>query len=268
MAQGEGMAMGMTGKRRATGALAGALLGLALAASPAAAQPAARDADSWTVTLSPYLWFSGLGGTVAGPSRGETFSADFGDIFQAMKFAFMGMGEARRGNLSLVLDTMYLNLQQGVPAPGGGDFSAATARTQSAEFSLIALYTVLDRPAGRIELGGGLRAWWFQTDLRLDTGRLPGRTQTSVTSWADPVISARGVARLTDRLAFTAYADVGGFGAGSQLTWQAFATFDYRITDRLTASAGFRWIHIDYEKGRTNISLDMAGPIIGTTFRF
>jgi hypothetical protein len=264
--------MGSTAKRTAKTAWAGVVAALALASppasAPASAQSALRDADGWTVTLSPYLWFSGLGGTVEAPSGGESFSADFGDIFQAMKFAFMGMGEARRGNLSLIVDTMYLNLQQGVPAPGVGDFSAATARTQSAEFSLIGLYTVLDRPAGRIELGGGIRAWWFQTDLRLDAGRLPGRTQTSTTSWADPVISVRGVARLTDRLAFTAYADVGGFGAGSQLTWQAFATFDYRITDRLTASAGFRWIHIDYEKGLTNISLDMAGPIIGTTFRF
>ncbi|MBR0670760.1 hypothetical protein [Neoroseomonas soli] len=81
--------------------------------------------------MSPYVWFSGLGGEVRGPHRAETFSADFGDIFDTMKFSFMGLAEARRGNFSLVTDIMYLNLEQGVPVPGFGAYSGGSARTQS-----------------------------------------------------------------------------------------------------------------------------------------
>ncbi len=260
----------MTSKFRCgtAGAAAGALGALALMASPAAAQAPAASPDAWAFTVSPYVWFSGLGGEVTAPHGGESFSADFGDIFGTMKFSFMGLAEARRGNFSLVTDLMYLNLQQGVPVPGHGAYSGGSARTQSAEISAIGLYTVLDGSAGRIELGGGIRGWWFDTELRLDPGLLPGRTQSSSTSWVDPVIGVRGVLRLSDQLALTAYGDVGGFGVGSQFTWQAFATLDYRITDNITASAGFRWIHIDYDKGSSNISLDMAGPIIGASLRF
>jgi hypothetical protein len=251
-------------RQAAIGAFAGAL---AVLATPAAAQEPPPDA--WSFTLSPYVWFSGLGGEVTGPDGGsETFSADFGDIFGTMKFAAMGLAEARRDRFSLVIDTMYLNLQQGVPVPGLGAYGGASARTRSAEVSLVGLYTVLDGSAGRIELGGGLRGWWFDTELTLDPGRLPGRSVGSTTSWVDPVLSARGVLRLGDSLAITAYGDIGGFGVGSQFTWQAFATLDYRITENITASAGFRWIHIDYDKGRTDISLDMAGPIIGASLRF
>jgi hypothetical protein len=253
----------------AIAALAGGLGALAVLATPAAAQSPAPPDDAWSFTLSPYVWFSGLGGEVTGPhSSSETFSADFGDIFGTMKFSFMGLAEARRGNFSLVTDLLYLNLQQGVPVPDRGAYSGGSARTQSAEISLIGLYTVLDGSAGRIELGGGLRGWWFDTELKLDAGRLPGRSLGSTTSWVDPVLSARGVLRLSDNLAITAYGDIGGFGVGSQFTWQAFATIDYRITDNISASAGFRWIHIDYDKGRTDISLDMAGPIIGVSLRF
>ncbi len=247
---------------------AGALAGLALVANPAAAQGNPQPDDAWTFTLSPYVWFSGLGGEVTGPHGGESFTADFGDIFGTMKFAFMGLAEARRGNFSLVTDFMYLNLEQGVPVPGLGAFSGGSARTQSVEVSAIGLYTVAEGSAGRIELGGGIRGWWFDTELKLDAGRLPARTQSASTSWADPVISARGVLRLSDRLSLTAYGDIGGFGLGSEFTWQAFGTLDYQVTESISVSAGFRWIHIDYDKGRTDISLDMGGPIIGASVRF
>ncbi|HWS74691.1 MAG TPA: hypothetical protein VN324_06065 [Quisquiliibacterium sp.] len=252
----------------AKGAVAGAMASLALMAAPADAQTAPQDADAWTFTLTPYVWFSGLGGEVTGPHGGESFSADFGDIFGTMKFSFMGLAEARRGNFSLVTDIMYLNLEQGVPVPGLGAYSGGSARTQSVEASAIGLYTVTEGSAGRIELGGGVRGWWFDTELRLDAGRLPARTQSSSTSWADPVISARGVLRLSDRLSLTAYGDIGGFGLGSEFTWQAFGTLDYQVSESISVSAGFRWIHIDYDKGRTDISLDMGGPIIGASVRF
>lgn len=260
--------MGSGAGKMKAGSILGALGALALSAAPAGAQQSAPTSDAWTFTLTPYVWLSGLGGEVTGPHGGESFTADFGDIFGTMKFSYMGLAEARRGNFSLVTDIMYLNLQQGVPVPGFGAYSGGSARTQSVEVSAIGLYTVAEGSAGRIELGGGIRGWWFDTELRLDPGRLPGRTQSASTSWVDPVISARGVVRLNDSLSITAYGDIGGFGVGSQFTWQAFATLDYRITENISASAGFRWIHIDYDKGSSNISLDMAGPIIGASLRF
>jgi hypothetical protein len=250
------------------GAVAAALGSLALMASPATAQSPQPATEGWAVTLSPYVWFSGLGGDVTGPHGGGSFNADFGDIFGTMKFSFMGLAEARRGRFSLLLDTLYLNLEQGVPVPGLGAYSGGSARTQSAEVAAIALYSVVEERAVRLDLGGGVRGWWFDTELRLDAGLQPARTQSASTSWVDPVISARGILRLNDRMTLTAYGDVGGFGVGSELTWQAFATLDYQVTPSISVSGGFRWIHIDYDKGSSDISLDMAGPIIGASIRF
>ena len=61
-------------------------------------------------------------------------------------------------------------------SPGLGAYSGGSARTQSAEISAVGLYTVAEGATGRIELGGGIRGWWFDTELRLDPGLLPGRT--------------------------------------------------------------------------------------------
>ena len=74
--------------------------------------------------------------------------------------------------------------------------------------------------------------------------------------------------RLNDRLSLTGYGDIGGFGVGSDFTWQAIAALDWRVSDKFSASVGSRWIQIDYDAGRANIDLNMSGPIIGASLRF
>ena len=107
-----------------------------------------------------------------------------------MKFSCLGIFEARRGKVSLVFDLMYLNLQQGIPVPGNGAYSGGSSRVKTTEASAIGLYTLLDQPGGRFELGGGLRAWWLNTEINLDPGLLPGRFADATTNWVDPVIAA------------------------------------------------------------------------------
>lgn len=256
-------------RRGRSSALAGALGGLMLMASPASAQAPAATSDAWSFAASPYVWFSGLNGNVSVPAGSADFSSSFGDIFQSLKFSAMGLVEARRGNVSILADTLYLNLQQGIPVPGShGAFSGGSVRMQSAEVSAIGLYTLAEAQAGRFELGGGVRAWWFNTAINYSAGRLPARSTDSSTSWVDPIFAARGILRLNESLSLTAYGDVGGFGVGTQLTWQAMGTLDWRINERFSASVGYRHVHIDYERGRATIGVDLSGPIIGATYRF
>ncbi|WP_431305668.1 hypothetical protein [Sediminicoccus sp. BL-A-41-H5] len=257
-------------QRRCGWVMAGAIGGMFLAAPPAMAQAPVPTTNEWNMVLSPYVWFSGMSGDISVPAGSVDFSASFGDIFQTLKFSAMGLFEARRGNVSVVVDTLYLNLQQGIPVPGAshGTWSGGSARTQSAELTAIGLYTIAEAQSGRIELGGGVRGWWFNTAINYNAGLLPARSRDSTTNWLDPILSARGVLRLTDSLSFTAYGDMGGFGVGAQFTWQAMGTLDWRINERLSASIGYRHIHIDYEKGRANIGIDLSGPIIGASYRF
>ena len=260
--------MGRGVREMKAGPLLGALGVLALSATSAAAQAPARTTDDWTFVASPYVWFSGLGGEVTLPRGSDSFNADFGDILETLKFSFMGLFEARRQNFSLVFDLMYINQQQGVPVPDNGAFTGGSSRLKTTEASAIGLFTLLEQPGGRFELGGGLRAWRMTTEINLDSGLLPGRSADETTSWVDPIIAARGSLRLNDRLSLTGYGDIGGFGVGSELTWQVMATLDWRFSDTFSASLGYRWIQIDYEAGRAKIDLDMSGPIIGASLRF
>lgn len=248
--------------------LAGCALGaLMLSAVPAAAQTA-RPAEGWQFALTPYVWFTGVSGDATVRNQTDSINADFGDLFDNLKFAFSGFAEARNGRFSIVTDIMYYNLEQGIPVPGLGAYSGGSTRLQTTEFSTIGLLTVAEDPSYRVELGGGFRMWWMTNEINLDAGRLPGRSVSASTNWIDPIVSARGTWRIADNWSATLYGDVGGFGAGSQLTWQALATVDWRVRENISASIGYRWIYIDYSKGQADVSLNMTGPIIGATLRF
>jgi hypothetical protein len=64
------------------------------------------------------------------------------------------------------------------------------------------------------------------------------------------------------------YFDVGGFGVGSEITWQAAVTANYPATDNLFLSFGYRYLYLEYRDGRRVFEGAMTGPVIGATWRF
>lgn len=66
--------------------------------------------------------------------------------------------------------------------------------------------------------------------------------------WVDPIIGLRGQINLTKWLFLAAQGDVGGFGAGSQITWNAQATIGVNFTRNIFAELGYRYMYVDYNK--------------------
>jgi hypothetical protein len=75
------------------------------------------------------------------------------------------------------------------------------------------------------------------------------QTVSRTDDWWDPYIGLRGRFNLTDRLYFTAKGDVGGFGVGSDLTWQVEGALGFQVTKNISAEAGYRALGIDYDHG-------------------
>jgi len=63
--------------------------------------------------------------------------------------------------------------------------------------------------------------------------------------------------------------DIGGFGVGSDLTWQVLTTVRRQNTDRFGWYLGYRAIGFDYEDGRgrnyQRYDLTHQGPLAGIT---
>jgi hypothetical protein len=112
---------------------------------------------------------------------------------------------------------------------------------------------------------GGLRAWSIDAAVSVP---LAGVNVSPGMDFVDPVIAVRGVTPLSDRWSLLGYLDVGGFGVGSDLTWQAAVAANYQASDTLYLSVGWRHLFVDYASGGSAFQGAMTGPVVGATFRF
>lgn len=239
---------------------------LLLSPAPAAAQ---QPTEGWQFGVTPYIWFSGVSGNVTLPrGTSESFSADFGDIFDDLKFAAMGVFEARNDRFSLLVDLFYVNLQQGFNTPNSIAVASGSVRTRTTELSGIGLYRIVEAPSVSLEIGGGVRAWWVNTQINANSGLLGGRSASSTANLVNGLVAARLGVRLTDKIGLSFYGDVGGFNINSSLTWQAIAAVDWQMTNSLVTSVGWRHIQIDTRNNGTELDLAFSGPFLGLTYRF
>jgi hypothetical protein len=77
---------------------------------------------------------------------------------------------------------------------------------------------------------------------------------------------------LAERFTFGVQGDIGGFGAGSQFTWNVEGVFLYRVAHLVSLGVGYRALDIDYQRGSgaTKFTFDMLihGPLLGAVFHF
>lgn len=226
---------------------------------------------AWEFYVTPYAWFAGLNGSLRTPLDrfpGRDFSADFDTLLADISgVPIMGMAEVRYGRFGVVGDLLYLSLDQNLDTRDVA-FRGGHSLVNTAIGNVLGLYRALDLPNQSLDIGAGVRIWSTTAKVSLNPGLLPGAIQKSTTTWADPLIAARYHLALSDRFGLTAYGDVGGFSAGSVLTWQAIGAIDYRASEAIVLSLGWRYLSFDRKRGDFHLDLGFTGPFIAATFRF
>ena len=86
--------------------------------------------------------------------------------------------------------------------------------------------------------------------------------------WIDPTVGLYGHYDITDKRFINALGDVGGFGVGSDLTWQAFGALGYNWTKTLSTSIGYRAIYEDYQDGGFVYDVTQQGVFAGLGIHF
>jgi hypothetical protein len=86
--------------------------------------------------------------------------------------------------------------------------------------------------------------------------------------WFDPIVGARGRIPLVDRLSFNWRADVGGFGVGSDLSYQLDASATWTFNRMFRAFAGWRYLKVDYSSSDLDYDVAATGPYVGMSFVF
>jgi hypothetical protein len=224
----------------------------------------ARDADAWVGQLTPYAWGSGLGGTLTPFTGAPTvrFDKSFGEVLEDLDGAFFLTGYARRDRLVLLGDYSHAaSSKQGLVPPG----LPAEGQLRQTSLTLAAGWRVHESERLAVDVLGGLRHWDVEARVRVP---LAGVSSSPGDRFTDPLVAVRGNLSLAPRWSLIGYADVGGFGVGSEQTWQWLATVNYLHGERWAFSAGLRQLSVDYRDGGTRIDATLAGPLLGVSWRF
>ena len=248
--------------------LASALFMFAAPALSQSEETTARTAAQITV----YGWLAGYGGDIRPGPGAPTLKVDksFGELFKDIDGAFFATGLVRRDRLVFVADISHTSSSKtgqvptGLPMPFPPSVPAE-GRIRQTSLTGLAGYRVANDGRTTLDLLGGVRAWWVRP--RLDVPAL-GISRDPKVDFVDPIVAARANFTLGRRLSTLVYADVGGFGAGSDLTMQVVGTLNSRVGRNVWLSGGYRYLLVDYEDHGIKVNSRLGGPLLGVTLVF
>ncbi|MGH8054915.1 MAG: hypothetical protein ACREP4_13455 [Stenotrophomonas sp.] len=242
-----------------------AMLLLVVGSVPLAqAQPSdGGDADGWRFQATPYVWMSGMDGQVRPFRNAPMANVDksFSELMDSLDAAAFITGTARRGNFVLQADVSHASTSDSTPLPMG---IAANVNVRQTSATVTAGYAWMTTERTGIDLMGGLRYWDINAAVNV-AGVVSARSDSS---FVDPIAAVRWRQSLAPRWSSVAYVDVGGFGVGSDATWQVLALANYQASDQLFLSMGYRHLRVDYRDRGKRLDLAMSGPMLGVTYRF
>jgi hypothetical protein len=264
--------------------------------------------SQWQFSFTPYGWLPWISGNMVVKGRGLNVAVDPVEVIDHLDWStlpmWMSYAEARRGPLSLFNDIVYAQLS------GAGGFTRSVSRRGAT--ATFGAHINVDYQLAIVEAGGayeiwsqgskgsagstafdllaGARYWHQEADVSADvTGTVAFSGPLGITisgnraiassgsvDWVDPFIGARVRQQLAPGQEIVVRGDVGGFGAGSQFTWQAIGTYNWLLGVThgipIDGYVGFRALSADYSQGSgtSKFGFDnvIYGPVIGATMRF
>jgi hypothetical protein len=254
--------------------IATSVLCLVLVFCTSFSQVSAQDTSSvkkWNFVTDIYLIFPYMKGDIGiGNSITAPVDATPGDIFSKLKFGGMLYLEAHTKKWAITSDLIYMSLNQDITT--GDIWYSGTVGVKQLIWEPAAFY----RLASFLEVGAGGRLNNLQASIDARRNVFPAGTEEVIENasktWFDPILITRLTADIKDKWLFQFRGDIGGFGVGSDLTWQLQAYAGYRFTKAFRLTAGYRYLSMDYDKGtdadRFMYNVDTFGPEISFGFNF
>jgi hypothetical protein len=250
------------------------MLALALPAGGTGAAHAEDSQPDWALQVTPYVWAAGLKGDISPFRRAPTIGIEksFSDVLEDLNVAAFLNVYGRYDRFVAVGDLLYVDTtdaRQVGSLPVIGQVPTFDVSVDSRQFSgtLMGGYQLYATPDINFALLAGIRAWDISNAVRVVTPIGAASYEESF-SWVDPIVGARAFVQLADRLSLQIQADVGGFGAGAEKTWQALGTLNYELTEHVSVSAGYKVLDVDYAADGHVFDTTLQGPALGVTYRF
>lgn len=242
---------------------------------------AAQDAPNERATVSAevgfalYVWAPSIDGEISAAGSTADLDVSFFDVLDESDhvIGFMGQVELNINRFLVLLDPVWTRVQKDASDQNGNDLDI---EIDMLWFDLDLGYRFVDdAPLGgedsatRISVDGfvGGRLSSFSLELEPDAGEDISQTQT----WADPLVGGRVTLDFGRRVGLELRGDIGGFGAGSELSSLLSGVIGYRFAMGDVGAAvfaGYRALYQDYEDGDFEWDAWVHGPVLGVKFSF
>jgi len=221
-----------------------------------------RQKSGWEFELAPYLWTASLHSEVSAGPISAVSDVCFTDLVKHLNVGGMVRFEGRKDSWGFYVDGLGMALND-------------EARARIGPFRLRGLATNVDVTLAIVEFGGfyrlgdsrrsfdvlaGGRYLYLGTDVSVQ----PFIDRNSSSDLLDPVVGGRFRLALADRWLASLKADFGGFGVGTDLTWNITVLLGYMLTERATLAFGYRYFDLQKDQ----LDLILHGPMIGIAFTF
>jgi hypothetical protein len=234
-------------------------------------KPASTEPSEWHFNWIPfYLWFSGLDGNIGVGGYIAPADVGFADVFKNLNIGLMTALDVRRKRVGLFTDLIFISLTSNqANTPIGAAFTGFNANAKELILDPEVYFRLVDNPHGSIDAIGGGRYWHLNNSLDLfpvggGTTVTAGQTQ----NWIDPVLGARFRLNLNKGVFVDVQGDAGGFGVGSQLTYQIYGGLGKEFKKRFSVMAGYRYLYVDYTNSGFLYDVHMSGALVGFGIRF
>lgn len=229
----------------------------------------AQDSEKgkWHYLSEIYLIFPTMKGEVGVANIPPVeLDADAGSIFSHLKMGAMLYLEATNDDWAITSDLIYMKLGQDVVHTTLITSGEATMKQYAWEIAGLKHITPW------LEAGVGGRLVSLYTGLELQTALEETREGSASKTWFDPIFIIRSQGAIKGKWLLQFRGDVGGFGIGSDFSWQVQAYAGYRFCKLFQATIGYRYIGIKYDKGedfeRFLYDVDTYGPVVRLGFNF
>jgi hypothetical protein len=223
--------------------------------APAAAQ---QGSDGWDVVVAPYLMGASMEGVTSLRGIEVDVDASASDIFSNLQFGAMGLVEAKKGSWGFGADAIWMAL-------------GTTVRDINVDVNqgAFAFYGIR-RLGAAADVNVGVRVNTLQGEFDF---KQVGLRVAQDRTWVDPIVGLTLRTPAERRFQLRLYSEIGGFGVGSDFTWQFFPTIGIRLTRASALEFGYRWLDVDYESGseaNEPFAYDVLtqGPVLGVAFKF
>jgi hypothetical protein len=214
--------------------------------------------ERWRFTFTPYVWLSGLKGTIGVGSNISEVDVSFTEGAEDFEFGFAGLLESRRHPWVLRTDFFYVSLSDEEAVSGG---NTLTVGQDELMLHPEVGYTLLAAPWGGVDGLIGARYWNLGVDLSV-----PAQGVSADRNWVDGTVGANLRYQPGEQWRLVAKTDIGA--GGSHFTWQLYGGGSYDIGRCCALVAAWRYLDIDYEKNDLVYDVRLSGPTFGVTLRF